>query len=92
MPLRLAIVTPARPIVEADVDVVVCPGAEGEFGVLPGHEPFMAPLRAGVVRYESGGRQSSVNVTGGFAEVTHERVVILADGSPGSDANPGTGR
>jgi F-type H+-transporting ATPase subunit epsilon len=78
MPLRLCVITPARPLVETEVDSVVAPGREGEFGVLPGHELFLAPLRPGVVRYLAGGREQRLAVSGGFAEVTQESVTVLA--------------
>jgi F-type H+-transporting ATPase subunit epsilon len=76
--LRLSIVTPARALVEADVDSVVAPGSEGEFGVLPGHAPLLAALKPGVVRYTAGSATNAVVVGGGFAEVTQERVTVLA--------------
>jgi F-type H+-transporting ATPase subunit epsilon len=78
MPLRLSVITPARPVVELDVDHVVAPGREGEFDVLPGHELFLAPLRPGVVRYGSAGREERLAIGGGFAEVTQERVTLLS--------------
>ena len=78
MGLRLSIVTPARPLVETEVDGLVAPGREGEFGVLPGHERFLAPLSAGLLRYRAGGEEIRVAVAGGFAEVCEDRVTILA--------------
>jgi F-type H+-transporting ATPase subunit epsilon len=78
MPLRLSVITPARPVVELDVDHVVAPGREGEFDVLPGHELFLAPLRPGVVRFSAVGREQRLAVSGGFAEVTQESVTVLA--------------
>lgn len=78
MPLRLSIVTPMRPLVEVDVDSVVAPGSEGEFGVMPGHAPFLIALKAGVVRWTEGGRAQRAAISGGFAEVTQERVTVLA--------------
>jgi F-type H+-transporting ATPase subunit epsilon len=78
MALRLSIVTPMRALVEADVDQVVAPGSEGEFGVMPGHAPFLIGLKAGVVRWTEGGRTSRAAISGGFAEVTQERVTVLA--------------
>lgn len=84
--MRLSVVTPARPLVEdLDVEQVVAPGREGEFGVLPGHMRFLAPLRPGVLRYVSAGREERLAVAGGFAEVTDETVVILA---PAADRAP----
>ena len=55
------------------------PGSEGEFGVLPGHEPFLAPLGAGELRYTDCSGSLSVRITGGFAEGTGERMTVLAD-------------
>jgi F-type H+-transporting ATPase subunit epsilon len=78
MPLRLSIVTPMRPLVDADVDQVIAPGSEGEFAVLPGHAPFLIALKAGVVRWTQGGRTSRAAIAGGFAEVTQDRVTVLA--------------
>ena len=78
MPVALSIVTPEQTLVDTLADSIVAPGAEGEFGVLPAHEPFLAPLQAGELRYESGGESHAVEITGGFAEVTQERVTVLA--------------
>ena len=79
MALRLSIVTPERPVLETDVESVEAPGSEGEFGVLPGHEPFLAPLGAGELRYTEASGSHDLSITGGFAEVTGERVTVLAD-------------
>ncbi len=81
MPLSLSIVTPERPLLEIEVDSVVLPGAEGEFGVLPEHEAFLAPLQEGVLVLQAGGTSRRVELTGGFAEVTQTRVTVLADGA-----------
>jgi len=79
VPLHLRVVTPARPIVETEADTVVCPGSEGQFGVLPGHEPFLAPLAEGHVEWAERGRRRRVPIGGGFAQVTGDAVVVLAD-------------
>jgi len=78
MPLRLSVITPARPLVDLDVDHVVVPGREGEFDVLPGHELFLAPLRPGVLRFGTHGREQRIAVSGGFAEVTQTTVTVLS--------------
>jgi F-type H+-transporting ATPase subunit epsilon len=79
VPLRLSLVTPQRPLVDAEVESVLCPGSEVEFGVLPGHEPLLAPLAEGRVSWVERGQRKSIAIGGGFAEVTQERVVVLAD-------------
>jgi F-type H+-transporting ATPase subunit epsilon len=58
---------------------VVAPGVEGYFGVLPGHAAFLTTLGPGEVTYRSGQTEHRVAVTGGFAEVRAERVIILAE-------------
>ncbi len=79
MALRLSVVTPQRRVLDAEVDSVLCPGSEGEFGVLPGHEALLAPLAEGRLEWTERGARRAVRIGGGFAEVTQERVVILAD-------------
>jgi F-type H+-transporting ATPase subunit epsilon len=71
--------TPTRMLVTAEVDEVVAPGVEGYFGVLPGHVAFLTTLAPGEVTYRSGQTEHRVAVTGGFAEVRAERVIILAE-------------
>lgn len=77
--MRLELVTPERLLVSEEVDEVIAPGHEGEFGVLPEHTPFMAILSIGVLRYRKGSEVRKVALGGGFAEVTPDRVVVLAD-------------
>lgn len=77
--IKLELVTPERLIVSEEVDEVIAPGYEGEFGVLPDHTEFLATLRIGVLRYRKGDRVWKIAVGGGFAEVTPDRVVVMAD-------------
>ena len=86
MSFRLTVVTPARPVVDAEVESVVAPGQEGEFGVLTSHEPFLAPLQAGVLRYTENGQTHQLRVAQGFAEVTHERVTVLTQSAESEEA------
>jgi F-type H+-transporting ATPase subunit epsilon len=76
--LHLSIVTPTRSFIETEAEYVVAPGSEGELGILPGHAPLLVALKPGVVRYTESGRASRVAIGGGFAEVTQERVTLLA--------------
>jgi len=71
--------TPARMLVSTEADEVVAPGVEGYFGVLPGHAAFLTTLAPGEVTYRSGQVERYLAVGGGFAEVTAERVIILAE-------------
>jgi F-type H+-transporting ATPase subunit epsilon len=85
MPFQLSIVTPEGTVVEAEVDHVVAPGQEGEFGVLPGHENYLMPLSPGVLRYGSGSQEQKVAVASGFVEVTGERMTVLVDSAERPD-------
>lgn len=77
--LTLEIVTPDRRVVREEVDEVVCPGMEGEFGVLPGHTPFLTALKIGELNYRIGDVRKYIAITWGYAEVDGDRVEILAD-------------
>ena len=78
MAFRLQIVTPRQPVVDAEVDSVLVPGSEGEFGALPEHERFLAPLRPGIVEYTAGGVTHRIAISGGFAEVSGDHLTLLA--------------
>jgi len=76
----LAVVAPDRAVVETTAVTVIVPGVEGYFGVMAGHMPLIAALRAGVLEYQdSTGRRHYVAMGGGFAEVSGDRVTVLAD-------------
>jgi F-type H+-transporting ATPase subunit epsilon len=77
--LTLELATPSRLVVSAEVDEVVAPGSLGYFGVLPGHAPLLATLGIGEVTYRIGREEYHVAVSGGFAEVRNDKVIILAD-------------
>jgi F-type H+-transporting ATPase subunit epsilon len=74
------LVSPERLLISAPVEMVVVPGAEGDFGVLPGHSPLISTLRPGVITiYENRQPKDAIFVAGGFAEVTPERCTVLAE-------------
>jgi F-type H+-transporting ATPase subunit epsilon len=77
--LTLEIVTPERSVVTERVDEVEIPGAEGYFGVLPGHTPLLATLKVGELWYRKGTEKHYVSIAFGFAEVLPDRVTILAE-------------
>jgi len=77
--LRLEVVTPDRLVLSTDADVVVCPGVEGQFGVLVGHIPFLSALNIGEMYYRLGSKTEYLAVFGGFAEVTGNKVTIVAE-------------
>jgi F-type H+-transporting ATPase subunit epsilon len=74
------LVSPERLLLSEPVEMVVIPGAEGDFGVLPGHSPMITGVRTGVISiYEGGNVNRRIFVAGGFAEVTTERCTVLAE-------------
>ena len=77
--LHFNLVSPERQLMSEDVDQVDVPGAEGIFGVLPNHAPFMSTLSPGVVKVKSAGAETRIFVRGGFAEVTPMGLTILAE-------------
>ena len=77
--LRFSLVAPERELFAGDVDQVDAPGAEGDFGVLSGHEPFMTTLRSGEVIVRDGSNRRVFTIEGGFADVTPESFTILAE-------------
>ena len=76
--LALEIVTPDRSIVSQQVDEVELPGADGYFGVLPGHTPLLASLQVGEMWYRTGQERHYLAIAFGFAEVLPDRVTVLA--------------
>jgi F-type H+-transporting ATPase subunit epsilon len=76
--LQLEVVTPDRSLVREEVDEAQLPGAEGYFGVLPGHTPLLATLSVGELWYRVGSEKQFLAIAGGFAEVLPDRVTILA--------------
>jgi F-type H+-transporting ATPase subunit epsilon len=80
--ILLEIVAPGRQVVRSErVDEVIAPGSEGEFGVLPGHMPFLTTLKVGMLSYREGTEWHRLVVDWGYAEVGPNRVVILAEGA-----------
>jgi F-type H+-transporting ATPase subunit epsilon len=78
--LDFELVSPARLLVSEPVEMVVVPGAEGAFGVMPLHAPTLSTLRPGFVDvYKDGAVAERYLVTGGFAEVTRTTCTVLVD-------------
>jgi len=77
--LELEVVTPDRLVVKEKVDIVMAMGALGEFGILPNHIPFLTTLQPGELRYRKDNQLEYMAVTGGFAEISNNKVTILAE-------------
>ena len=77
---QFELVSPERLVLSRAVEMVVVPGTEGYFGVLPRHAPIISTLDAGIIDiYEGGSVVERIFVAGGFAEVTEERCTVLAE-------------
>ncbi len=77
--LHFDLVSPERRLFAGDVDQVVVPGEEGDFGVLPQHAPFMSVIRPGAITVMNDGGSERTFIHGGFAEVTPNGLTILAE-------------
>lgn len=77
--IQLEVVTPDRKVLAARVLTVAAPGVLGEFGVLPGHIPFMTPLATGILSYRTSDGAGAMVISRGFAEVANNKVTILAE-------------
>ena len=85
-PMLLEIVTAERLVYSDEVDIVVAPGMEGELGILPHHAPLLTILQPGELRIQKTGQEDVyMAVTGGFLEVTGNRVIVLADAAERSE-------
>ena len=73
------LVSPEKLLFSGEVEQVDVPGAEGDFGVLAGHAPFVSTLRPGILTVHGSGGEQKIVVLGGFAEVSAEGVTVLAD-------------
>lgn len=77
--LKLSIVTPEKQLVVDEVDQVNAPGTEGDLGILYDHAPILTNLRSGQLSYEKDGETVALVVSGGYLEVTDNRVTVLAE-------------
>lgn len=78
--IQLEVVTPGKLLLSVDADMVVVPGGEGDFGILPGHAPMLAGVRPGTIDiYEGDKVVNSVFVESGIAEIAGGRCTILAE-------------
>ena len=79
--IHFDLVSPERQLLSEDVEMVTLPGADGYFGVLPGHAPVLSSLKPGVIEVKTGSSEPLMKlfVRGGFAEVDDRRDVVLAE-------------
>lgn len=83
--IQLEVVTPAKRVLSQQVDAVQAPGANGSFGVLPGHTAFVSRMKAGQLVAESDGQKQLFCVGEGFVQVVADKVLVLAESCERSD-------
>ena len=79
--LHFELVTPEKLVRSEEVHMVVVPGTEGDFGVLPGHAPYMSTIRDGelAIYRTEGAEPERIAIQGGFAEVSERGLTVLAE-------------
>jgi F-type H+-transporting ATPase subunit epsilon len=77
--LKVEVVTPEKVVLSGSADEVIAPGADGLFGVRPGHTPLLSIISPGVLTVREDGQSQSFFVAGGFVEAGPDRVRVLAD-------------
>jgi F-type H+-transporting ATPase subunit epsilon len=77
--LKLELITPQKKVVSEEVDEIIATGTLGEFGVLPGHTPFLTSLKIGELSYKKEGTAKSLAVSGGYFEVVNDQVTVLVE-------------
>ena len=77
--LQLEVITPERRVLSDQVDMVTVPGLNGELGILPGHTSLISQLKTGVLSYVKASATSQLHVSGGFVEISDDRVTVLAE-------------
>lgn len=77
--INLEVVTPSGAVVNEDVDIVNAPGCGGDFGVLANHAPFLSTIKIGALTYETGKTRNALMVSGGFCEVSNNKITFLVE-------------
>jgi F-type H+-transporting ATPase subunit epsilon len=77
--LKLEVVTPKGPVLDTEVDIVTCPGTDGEFGVLANHSPLLSTIKIGVLTYKQDNKEELLMVSGGFCEVSGNKITFLVE-------------
>ncbi|MGD2295756.1 MAG: F0F1 ATP synthase subunit epsilon [Candidatus Aminicenantes bacterium] len=89
--IRLKVVSPKKLLVDEEVQQVSLPSLEGYVGILPGHRFLFLALGEGEIAYRMAGREESVNVQGGYAEVLPDKVFVLTESAKDETQQPAEG-
>ncbi|MDD2364666.1 MAG: F0F1 ATP synthase subunit epsilon [Desulfuromonadaceae bacterium] len=77
--MKLEIVTPYKKVVDTEVEEVTATGSLGEFGVLPGHAPFLTSLRIGELAYKLNGVYEHMSLNWGYFEICDDKIIVLVE-------------
>lgn len=83
--MKLEIVTPYKKVIDTEVDEVTATGKLGEFGVLPGHAPFLTSLRIGELCYKDNGIGVCMALNWGYFEIRDDKIIVLVETAEASD-------
>ena len=83
--MKLEILTPDSKVLDMEVDEVTATGKIGEFGVLPGHAPFLTSLRIGELAYKNNGISEHMALNWGYFEIQDDRIIVLVETAEASD-------
>jgi len=83
--MKLEIVTPYSKVLDMEVDEVTATGKLGEFGVLPGHAPFLTSLKIGELVYKNNGISEHMALNWGYFEIQDDRIIVLVETAEASD-------
>ena len=83
--LKVELVTPYKKVLSEEVDEITATGALGEFGVLPGHAPFLTSLKIGELAYKKDGVVYHMALNWGYFEVENDKVTVLVETAERAD-------
>ncbi|MDA8427771.1 MAG: F0F1 ATP synthase subunit epsilon [Geobacteraceae bacterium] len=83
--MKLEIVTPYSKVLDMEVEEVTATGKIGEFGVLPGHAPFLTSLRIGELAYKNNGITEHMALNWGYFEIQDDKIIVLVETAEASD-------
>jgi F-type H+-transporting ATPase subunit epsilon len=83
--MKLEIVTPYSKVLDMEVDEVTATGKLGEFGVLPGHAPFLTSLKIGELAYKNNGITEHMALNWGYFEIQDDKIIVLVETAEASD-------
>ena len=83
--MKLEIVTPYSKVVDMEVDEVTATGKLGEFGVLPGHAPFLTSLKIGELIYKNNGAVEHMALNWGYFEIRDDKIIVLVETAERAD-------